>query len=54
MSWYSFCTGKLDFLSDEDSHRFTSGYVYTLSGFLASTATKEVFWLMGGSLGYID
>ena len=39
--------------SDKDSRRSTSRYVYTLSGFFFSIATKEAFWLMGSSFGYI-
>lgn len=34
-----------NFQSSETSHRFFSRYVYTLSGFVASEATKEVVWL---------
>ena len=33
MSWYPFCTIKLDFQSNEDSRRSTFRYVYIPSGF---------------------
>ena len=40
--------------SNENSHRSTFRYVYTLSGFFViSIATNEAFWLMDGFLCYI-
>ena len=42
MSWYSFRIEKLEFQSNEKSCRFTSGYVYTLSGFCCFYSNKEI------------
>ena len=54
MSWYFFHIEKLDFQSNKDSCEFTFGYLYILSVFFViSIATKEAFWLMVSSLGYI-
>ena len=44
---------KIGLQSDNDSRKSTSRYVYTLWFFIVSIATKEAFWLMGSSLGYI-
>ena len=56
MSWYSFLIRKLDFSLIRTLVGLPLG-MYTLlkcfSFFVASITTKEVFWLIGSSIGYI-